>query len=176
MFLLLRTSWLIENGKTTTLLFTFLLKILIRKLKKKFLKFLSSCFFKEFPVNKIIRLGKHIENNDRHRPVLVVLQDESNKTFLLTNSSKLHQHDSYKSVYLSPDRTKFERLKYKKLVEELKERRSKGETNLIIRNNAIIARPSQPKQSSAGRGTASTHQPMVPANNQVRPSSSQHPN
>jgi len=80
----------------------------------------------------------------------------------------LQEHNSYKSVYLSPDRTKFERLKYKKLVEELKERRSKGETNLIIRNNTIIARPSRPQQSSAGRGTVSSDQLMAPANNQVK--------
>ena len=32
------------------------------------------------------------------------------------------------------------------------------------------------KQSSASRGTASMHQPLVPANNQSKPSSSQHPN
>ena len=32
----------------------------------------------------------------------------------------------YKNVYLSPDRTKFDRLKYKKLVEELKERQQTG--------------------------------------------------
>ena len=46
------------------------------------------------------------------------------KSFLLANSAKLHQNDSCKTVYFSPDRTKFERLKYKKLV-ELKQRKAK---------------------------------------------------
>jgi len=35
-------------------------------------------------------------------------------------------------VYFSPDRTKFEREKYRKLVDELKQRKENGETNLII--------------------------------------------
>jgi len=81
--------------------------------KKVFSNLCQAVFSKEFTANKVIRLGKRSDNNDRHRPVLVVLQDESDKQFLLVNSSKLRQHDSYKSVYLSPDRTKFERLKYK---------------------------------------------------------------
>ena len=45
---------------------------------------------------------------------------------------------------LFSDRTKFEREKHKKLVAELKERRTKGESGLIIRNGAIVARPPRP--------------------------------
>jgi len=51
-----------------------------------------------------------------------------------------------------------------------------GRDNSYYSKQCHHARPSQPKQSSDGRGAASTHQPMVPANNQVKPSSSQHPN
>ena len=36
--------------------------------------------------------------------------------------------------------TRFERAKHKKLVEELKQRRQQGETNLIIKNGLIVQR------------------------------------
>jgi len=140
--------------------------------RKAFNDMCQVVFSEQFAVSKVIRLGKRSEDKDRHRPLLVGLNQESNKVSLLVNSSKLRRHDMYKNVYLSPDRTKFERLKYKKLVEELKERRSKGETNLIIRNNTIISRPIRP-QSSSGNSSAPSDQPMAPANNQAKPSSSQ---
>ena len=98
----------------------------------------KTIFSDEFAVSKILRLGKRKEN--KNRPLLVVLKHEIDKSFLLANSAKLRQHDSCKTVYFSPDRTKFECLKYKKLVEKLKQRKSKGETNLIICNNAIVNR------------------------------------
>jgi len=43
-------------------------------------------------------------------------------------------------VFIAPDRTKFEREKHRKLVSELRSRRSKGETNLVIRNGAITTK------------------------------------
>ena len=96
---------------------------------------------------KILRMGK--KNENKHRPALVVFKHESDKAFLLSNSAKLRQHDAYKTVYFSPDRTKFEREKYRKLVDELKQRKQNGETNVIIRNNTIINK--RPKVNS---GTA----------------------
>jgi len=36
--------------------------------------------------------------------------------------------------------TRFERAKHKKLLEELKQRRLQGETNLIIKNGSIVQR------------------------------------
>ena len=53
-------------------------------------------------------------------------------------------NDYYSDVFIVPDRTKFEREKHKKLVAERKERRTKGESGLIIRNGAIVARPPRP--------------------------------
>ena len=102
--------------------------------KKLFAELCKTIFSDEFAVSKIFRLGKRNEN--KIRPLLVVLKNEMDKSFLLANSAKLRQHDSCKTVYFSPDRTKFERLKYKKLVEELKQRKA----NLIICNNAIVNR------------------------------------
>ena len=45
---------------------------------------------------------------------------------------------------MAPDRTKFEREKHKKLVEELKERCSQGAMDLVNRNGVIISRHSCP--------------------------------
>ena len=95
--------------------------------KKLFAELCKTIFSDEFTVSKILRLGKRNEN--KNRPLLVVLKHEIDKSFLLANSAKLRQHDSCKTVYFSPDRTKFKCLKYKKLVEELKQRKAKGETN-----------------------------------------------
>ena len=53
-------------------------------------------------------------------------------------------------IYIAPDRTKLERAKHKKLVEELKERRSKGETSLVIRNGTIVQRQLNRSNSSKG--------------------------
>jgi len=43
-------------------------------------------------------------------------------------------------VFIAPDRTKLEQKKHKRLIAELKERRSEGEENLIIRNGEIAVR------------------------------------
>ena len=37
-----------------------------------------------------------------------------------------------------PDKTRFERAKHKRLIDELKQRRAKGEEDLVIRNGSII--------------------------------------
>ena len=129
-----------------------------READKKLLTELSKTVFsEEYPVLRILRMGK--KNENKHRPALVVLKHDTDKSFLLSNSAKLRLHDAYKTVYFSPDRTKFERVKYKKLVDELKQRKQNGETNLIIRNNTIIN--IRPKVNS---GIAPSHdQPMLPS-------------
>lgn len=117
----------------------------------------KTVFSEEFAVTKILRMGKRNEN--KHRPVLIALKHETDKSFLLSNSARLRQHDV---LYFSPERTKFERLKYKKLVEELKQRKANGETNLIIRNNAIVNR-----RKTTSSATTSNGQPMTPTTNPI---------
>jgi len=56
-------------------------------------------------------------------------------------------------VYIVPDRTKLERTKHKLAVEELRQRRAKGETGLIIRNGIVIAK--QPRTSKNAESSAS---------------------
>ena len=87
----------------------------------------------------MVRLGKRLEN--KHRPLLVCFEQEDDKSTVISHSNWLCRHDQYKRVFIAPDRTKFERDKHVKLVNELKERKAKGETSLIIRNGCIISRP-----------------------------------
>jgi len=80
----------------------------------------SSVYNSSFAVTKSIRLGKKAP--DKHRPLLLCLQKEEDKFELLSRSFLLFRSESYKNVYLAPDRTKFEREKHKKLVTELRVR------------------------------------------------------
>ena len=48
--------------------------------------------------------------------------------------------EPYSSIYVSADMTISERIKHRQLVEELKSRRARGETNIFIRGNNIIAK------------------------------------
>ena len=73
---------------------------------------------------------------------------------MLSHSHFLRQSDQYNGIYIAPDRTKLERVKHKKVVEELKQRRAKGETGLIIRNGTVTKK--QPHRSN------STQDPDVP--------------
>ena len=50
----------------------------------------------------------------------------------------LKRYDQYTRIYIAPDRTKLERVKHRKVVEELKQRQAQGETGLIIRNGVVI--------------------------------------
>jgi len=71
--------------------------------------------------------------------LLIGLEHEDNESSILLSSYKLCNHDQYKRVYIVADKTKFERKKHKKLVDELKQKRADGETNLIIRNGSILS-------------------------------------
>ena len=48
-----------------------------------------------------------------------------------------HENENIQ-IYINPDRTYNERIKQKKLLEELKTRREAGEENILIRNGKIM--------------------------------------
>ena len=95
-------------------------------------------------ITKAVRLGPKIPN--KQRPLLLTLENIDDKNYLLSHSHFLRKSE----IYIAPDRTKLERAKHKKLVEELKERRSKGETSLVIRNGTIVQRQLNRSNSSKG--------------------------
>ena len=53
--------------------------------------------------------------------------------------------EPYNNVYVSVYMTKSERIKHKQLVDELKSRRAKGETNIFIHSNSIITIITKPR-------------------------------
>ena len=107
--------------------------------KAKFLELSKEVFNLDLQIIKVVRLGK--SNNGKPRPLLVGLDNEAEKIEILSQSGKLRRLDQYNEIYIVADKTKYEREKHKKLVDELKSRRSKGERNLVIRNGIIVTRP-----------------------------------
>ena len=89
-------------------------------------------------VTKSVHLGKELAN--KPWPLLPCLENEQDKLMLLSRSYLLRQNDSYKNVFIAPDRTKLEREKHRKLASEHRNRRSKGETNLVISSGAITTK------------------------------------
>ena len=88
-------------------------------------------------VHKIYRLGR---KTDKTRPLLVCLESEDAKLTLLSRAPKLRFHTQYKSTFIAPDMTRFQRVKHKRLVDELRKRRQQGEQNLIIKNSSNVRR------------------------------------
>ena len=62
------------------------------------------------------------------------------KAFVVSRLYLLHHNEQYKTVFIAPDRTKLKQERHKRLIAELKERRSQGEENLMIRNGQITVR------------------------------------
>ena len=91
-----------------------------------------------FNIVKTIRLGKLIPNSTRPRPLLVKLDNPGDKWRILKNSRNLrNKEDWMKQVGLAPDMTIEEREINRKLVEELKERKRNGETDIFISKGKI---------------------------------------
>ena len=112
----------------------------------------------EIQVAKAFHLGKKTEN--KCRPLLVHLNDDELKSKILTKSYLLRSKTPYEDIYISTDKTKVEQAKHKLLVEELKARRAKGETNIIIRGDSIVTKTNPPKQSHTSTATKEAPKPM----------------
>ena len=87
---------------------------------------------------KVLRLGKH--KSDRSRSVLIVFDDEKTKWTCLKHAPRLRNDPAFQRVYLSPDLTVQERKERRKLLTELKNRKEKGEKDIIIRHGRVVKR------------------------------------
>jgi len=85
----------------------------------------------------LFHLGR--KTNNKHRPLLVGFGSENDKQSLLVAAPRLHSSNEFKQVYIVTDMTKLERERHRKVVSELKRRKLSGESNLIIRNGAIVS-------------------------------------
>ena len=71
---------------------------------------------------------------------------------ILKNARKLRAKDGFRSIYLCPDRFIDERRAYKKLVEELKLKRSKELDKVhVIKNNKIVSFSRDSVTAEAGK-------------------------
>ena len=122
-----------------------------RKADIESFKTLSNSVFKlDIGILKAVRLGPKISN--KQRPLLLTLEDIDDKIYLLAHSHFLRKNEQYNEIYIAPDRTKLERVKHKKAVDELKQRRAKGESGLVIRNGIVTSRNNL-KQGSVVQNT-----------------------
>jgi len=103
--------------------------------KVKFIEVCKSIGDDKIDIEKLFRLGRKTDN--KHRPLLVGFSSENDKQSLLAVARSSNE---FKKVYIVTDMTKLERERHKKVVAELKRRRSSGESNLIIRNGVIVSR------------------------------------
>ena len=97
-------------------------------------------------VNKVIRLGKRPgESEAKPRPVKLELASEEQKEKVLQRAKNIlrEEEGAYKQIFIHQDLTPNQRKKRRELVQEMKERQSKGETNLVIANWKIVTRRSR---------------------------------
>ena len=100
-------------------------------------KLCKDTFNLDVQILKAFRLGKKVPN--KYRPLPVQFENENAKSKILAKSYLLKSTESYSGIYVSADMTTSERTKHR-LVNELKARRARGESNIIIRGNSIITK------------------------------------
>jgi len=74
----------------------------------------------------------------------MIFEDIDDKSYLISCSHFLWQHAQYSKVYIVSNRTKLEHTRHKKAVDELRLRRAKGESGLIICNGIVTVRQVRP--------------------------------
>lgn len=101
-------------------------------------------------VNACYRLGKvSHDSTGRPRPVKLILASEGQKEQVLKSAKNLKgKGNDMASVYIHQDLTPKQREMRHQLVQQLKERRAKGEINLIIIDNKIVTRNPRPSAPS----------------------------
>ena len=93
-------------------------------------------------VKSAFRLGARREVGSRPRSLLVNLSGDREE--VLKKAGLIRQYQGWESIFIDPDRTPNERQYYVALREELKARRGRGETDLIIKNGQIVHRRHAP--------------------------------
>ena len=84
------------------------------------------------------RIGKKEPN--KTRPIKVQFDSSSEVEVILKHAHKLKACSEFKAVYLSPDRTKEQRLAHSKLVKKMKEMIKQDKTkHYFIRDNKVIS-------------------------------------
>ena len=91
---------------------------------------------KDIKTKSVSRLGE--KKDEVIRPVKVALENFSMKKRVLAANKKLSGNDDYKNIFITSYLTKKQQVEDKKLRDELKERREKGETSIVIKKWKIV--------------------------------------
>jgi len=91
-------------------------------------------------VQDIVRLGKFDNASAAVRPIKVMLASEQARDKVLAQAKNLHRNIKFKKVFIQQDLTVKQREKRRELVQQLKQRKQNGETNLIIVQDRIVVR------------------------------------
>ena len=110
--------WQIEIEEKTILWCIIFQSLLTRLISSLLRPYVTLFLTLDLDLSKATRLGPKIAN--KHRPMLLTFEDVGDNIYLLSQSHFLKCHEQYNKVYLVPDRTKLERTKHKRVVEELK--------------------------------------------------------
>ena len=94
----------------------------------------------EVSVQDTVRLGKIDSSFEVVRPIKVMLTSEQARNKVLAQAKNLHGNTKYKNVFIQQDLTVKQREKRRELVQQLKQRKQNGETNLIIVQDRIVVR------------------------------------
>ena len=107
----------------------------------------------EVSVSDMVRLGKRPdENTTKPRPIKLTLASEGQKEKILRRSKNLKRNSNgLEKVFIHTDLTPKQRERRHQLVQEMKLRQTKGETDLIIVNGKIVKkwRPMEKEVTSA---------------------------
>ena len=96
--------------------------------------------FKRDDIVRFHRLEPKIKTTDTIRPIKMTLKNvEIRNNILKLRNIYCKNGNEVKQIFVAPDRTLQEREIHKKLVTELKERKSNGENDIMIRNGKIVS-------------------------------------
>lgn len=93
-------------------------------------------------VQSLARLGACDNTKVKQRSMKVVLASEQQRDKVLSQAKNLFGNKTFVRVFIQQDLTVKQRLKRRELVEQLKQRRANGESNLAIVRDRIITRRS----------------------------------
>jgi hypothetical protein len=101
-----------------------------------------------------VRLGR--QGGKRPRMLRVTVSTEEKKKYIVKKAPELNAGvtDATKKVFVNNDMTPNERMRFKALREEKKERERNGETDLVIRGEKVVKRKAQSQRPAQVEGGA----------------------
>ena len=94
----------------------------------------------DLSIQSIVRFGAYQDSQEKPRPLKVELASEQQREKAITEAKNLRGNLTFGQVFIQRDLTVKQREKRRQLVQELKQRKANGETDLIIIQDKIVVR------------------------------------